>query len=177
VTGDNIALFTLRYVNQEFQKTSGLDFDFGWRFGSASDWGVGLGGTYVSEYELTSQGRVFDGVGSYNGGNFGFEMPELRANLRLDWARGDHQARAVVRHISKLEEDLPNRPLTEEKAFDTLDLLYEYALPSGRSTLTFAVLNATDEEDPIREGDLRTVTSFVYDLRGRMYRLGFNWGL
>jgi outer membrane receptor protein involved in Fe transport len=50
-------------------------------------------------------------------------------------------------------------------------------LASGRGTFTGAVLNLTDEEDPINQGDLRTTTSFVYDLRGRIFRLGFNWSL
>jgi len=177
VTGDDIELMILSYINQDFQRTSGLDFNFDWRFaGAGSEWGLGLFGTYVTEYELTSEGQVFDGVGSYNGSNFGFAMPELRANVRFDWTRGDHHARAVLRHISALEEDLPNRPFTEEKDWNTLDLLYEYTMPSGRSTFTFAMINATDEEDPVRQGDLRTVTSFVYDLRGRMYRAGFSWG-
>ena len=177
VTGDDIALFTLSYINQDFQKTAGLDFNFDWQFsGGANEWGFGINGTYVTEYELTSEGQVFDGVGSYNGANFGFAMPELRTNLRFDWMRGNHMARAVLRHIAKLDEDVAANTLTEEKSFNTLDLLYEYTLPGGRSNLTFAMLNATDEEDPIRQGDLRTVTSFVYDLRGRMYRVGFNWG-
>ena len=92
VTGDDIALFTLSYINQDFQKTSGLDFNFRWQFSAGgSDWGIGLAGTYVDTYELTSEGEVFDGVGSYNGANFGFELPELRANVRFDWMRGDHR--------------------------------------------------------------------------------------
>jgi outer membrane receptor protein involved in Fe transport len=103
-------------------------------------------------------------------------MPELTANVRLDWMRGNHHARATLHHISKLDEDLPARPLTEEKTFETLDLLYDYTLPSGNSTVTVGIINATDEDDPIRQGDLRTTESFVYDLRGRMYRIGVNWG-
>jgi outer membrane receptor protein involved in Fe transport len=99
----------------------------------------------------------------------------VRANLRFDWQTGDHHARATLRHIGPLKNDLPANAGTEEKSFDTIDLLYEYSLPTGRGTFTGAVLNATDEEDPINQGDLRTTTSFVYDLRGRMYRVGFNW--
>jgi outer membrane receptor protein involved in Fe transport len=95
--------------------------------------------------------------------------------VRVDWRRNAHHARATVHHLSALTNDLPVNAGTEETAFQTLDLLYEYALPSGRGTITGAVLNATDEEDPINHGDLRTTTSFVYDLRGRMYRIGLNW--
>jgi len=122
--------------------------------------------------------RFFEGAGNYNATNFGYPNADLMANLRLDWRRGNHFARATVRHISALENDQPElRPLTEEKDFQMLDLLYEYSLGSGRGTVSASVLNATDEVDPIRQGDLRTTTSFVHDLGGRMYRLGFNWSL
>jgi iron complex outermembrane receptor protein len=174
---DDIALLNLSYVNQDFMRTSGIDFNFDWRFGNgANAWNVGLNGTYVDEYKLTSEGEVFDGAGSYNSANFGYPNSDLIANLKLDWSRGDHHARATLRHIAALKNDqFPLNAGTEEKDFNTIDLLYEYALPSGRGSLTGAIVNATDEEDPIRQGDLRTTTSFVYDLRGRMYRLGFDW--
>jgi iron complex outermembrane receptor protein len=176
---DDIALLRLSYVNQDFMKTSGIDFNFNWTFTSgANDWNVGFNGTYVDEYELTSEGEVFDGAGSYNSANFGYPNSDLIANVRLDWRRGDHHARATVRHIAALRNDqFPLNAGTEETNFQTLDVLYEYTLPSGRGTFTGAILNATDEEDPINQGDLRTTTSFVYDLRGRIYRVGYNWSL
>jgi iron complex outermembrane receptor protein len=174
---DDIALLTLSYVNQDFMKTSGVDFNFDWHFGGgANDWNIGLNGTYVDKYTLTSEGEVFEGAGSYNSANFGYPNSDLIANLKFDWMRGDHHARATVRHIAGLKNDqLPLNPNTETRDYQVLDLLYEYTLPGGRGTFTGAVLNATDEEDPIRQGDLRTTTSFVYDLRGRMYRMGFSW--
>ena len=82
----------------------------------------------------------------------------------------------TYRHVSKVREDTPSRTRTEEKAFNTIDLLYDYTLPSGRSNVTVAVLNAGDEDPPIRHRDLRTTSSFLHDLRGRMYRVGINWG-
>jgi iron complex outermembrane receptor protein len=174
---DDIALLRLSYVNQDFMKTSGFDFNFDYRFETGTgDWNVGLNGTYVDKYTLTSEGEVFEGAGSYNARNFGYPNSDLIANLKLDWQSGDHHARATVRHIAGLTNDqLPLNAGTETKDFQMLDLLYEYTLPSGRATLTAAILNAADEEDLIRQGDLRTTTSFVYDLRGRMYRMGLNW--
>lgn len=174
---DDVSLLLLSYVNQDFMKTSGVDFNFDWSFESgANSWNIGLNGTYVDKYTLTSEDQVFEGAGSYNFTNFGYPNADLHANLKFDWQRGDHHARATVRHISALTNDLPANAGTEETAFQMLDLLYEYTVPSGRGTFTGAILNATDEEDPINQGDLRTTTSFVYDLRGRMYRVGFNWG-
>jgi outer membrane receptor protein involved in Fe transport len=178
MTGDDFDIFILGYVNQDFQETSGIDFNFDYRFSAAgSDWGIGLNGTYTDKYDLTSEGQLFNGAGNYNAGNFGFPNADLLANLKFDWMRGNHRARATLRHISALQNDDAANPLTEENSFDTLDLLYDHTLPSGRGAVTFAILNATDEEDPVRQGDLRSTTSFVYDLRGRMYRMGFTWSL
>jgi iron complex outermembrane receptor protein len=176
---DDIALLHLSYVNQDFMQTSGIDFNFNWNFeNGANNWNIGLNGTYVDKYTLTSEGQVFEGAGSYNAVNFGYPNSDLIANLKFDWQRGDHHARATIRHIAGLANDqLPLNPGTETQDFQMLDLLYEYDLPSGRGRVTGAILNATDEEDPINQGDLRTTTSFVYDLRGRMYRVGFNWSL
>lgn len=178
IRGTDISFFTLGYINQEYQKQSGIDFSFDYRFtGAGSDWGLQLNGTYVDEFELTSEGQVFDAVGKYNGTNFGFPNAQLRANLALDWLRGNHRARATLRHTSAVEEDVPANTRTEEEDYQTLDLVYEYALPSGRSRLTVGVLNATDEDPPIRDRSSYTAESYLYEMRGRMYRVGFNWAL
>jgi hypothetical protein len=66
--------------------------------------------------------------------------------------------------------------LTEETAFNTLDLLYAYTLPNGRSDVTVAIANALDEDDPLLHGAQTTSTGGLYEMRGRVYRLGLNWG-
>jgi len=60
MSGDDISLMVLSYINQDFQNTTGIDFNFDWSFGrGANAWNVGLNGTYVDTYELTSEGQVF----------------------------------------------------------------------------------------------------------------------
>ena len=130
---------------------------------------------WILEYDITSEGKLFDGVGSHNGSNQGTQMPEWRANVVLDWRQDNHYVRASVRYISELIEDNPNNVNTEETAFSTVDLLYQYTLPwgDGGSSLTLSVVNLADEEDPFKDNSLSTSTSMVYDQRGR--RVGLSW--
>ena len=177
LSGFNVLLYDLSYINQDFWKTSGVDFGVSYdSIGTdAGQLGIALNGSYVMDYEITSEDRLFDGVGSHNGQNQGIPMPELRGNLVIDWQSYNHYMRWTVRHISALEEDNPNSVNTEERAFTTLDLLYDYTFPGGNGTrtLTFSVQNLTDVEDPLKHGNLSTSTSMVYDVRGR--RIGLAW--
>ena len=78
--GLDIEFMRLSYINQDFQNTAGLDFSFNYRFTTAaSDWGIGLTGTLTDEYDLISEGIIFDGVGSHNGTNFAYPNAELAA--------------------------------------------------------------------------------------------------
>ena len=177
LSGFDVLLYNLSYINQDYWQTSGLDFGLTFNTESASgaQWGVTLNGGYILEYDITSEGQLFDGVGIHNGSNQGVPMPEVRGNVMIDWARDNHYIRGTVRYISALEEDNPNNPNTEERAFTTLDILYDYTLPGGNGsrTLTFSVQNLTDEEDPLKQGNLSTSTSMIYDVRGR--RVGLAW--
>jgi outer membrane receptor protein involved in Fe transport len=110
---------------------------------------------------------------------FGSPMPEWRTNLQLGWRHDAHMARATVRYTSKLINDAPtaNNNLTEETDFTTLDLLYGYHLPFADADINFSIINALDEEDPLRHGAQTTNTSNIYEARGRVFRIGFNWML
>src|SRR5690606_3100841 len=115
--------------------------------------------------EMDVQGRVVDGVGSYNMSTFGSPNPEWRGNVQLDWRRDAHMARATWRYVSKLVNDAPNanNNLTEETDFHPLDLTYGYTLPFADADLTFTVINVFDEEDPLRHGVQTTTTSNIYE--------------
>ena len=177
LSGFDVLLYDLSYINQDYWMTSGLDFglSFDSEDASGSQWGFALNGSYVLEYEITSEGRLFDGVGSYNSQNQGTGMPEWRGNAVVDWRRQNHYVRGTLRYISGLEEDNPNNPNTHEDAFTTMDFLYDYTLPGGNGsrTFTFSVQNLTGEEDPFRDNSLSTSTSILYDVRGR--RVGLAW--
>lgn len=179
MSGFDIELFSTTYVNQDFQETAGLDFTFSYDWeGLGSEWNVRLLGSWTHKYDMTVAAELIDGVGSYNDGTFGSPNPEWRANLVLGWSKGSHMARATMRHTSKLtlRVPTPSNMLTEEKAFNTVDLFYGYALPNGRSDVTVSMVNAFDEDDPLLHGAQTTSTGGLYEMRGRVFRLGLNWG-
>jgi len=178
MSGFDVQLFRTTYINQAFQKTNGLDFVFTYDFAAlGSEWTAKMLGSWTTKYDMDVQGKLVDGVGSYNTATFGVPNPEWRGNFMLDWRRENQMARATVRYTSKLTLDArnANNTLTEEKAFTTLDLLYGYTLAEGAGNVTLAVINALDEEDPLRHGAQTTSTSNIYESRGRVYRLGMSW--
>lgn len=175
LTATDILGATLTYVNQDYQKTAGIDFSFNWAFSSgAHDFDVTLSGTKTLTYDLTVNGVRTDAVGSYNNTNFAPPIPDYQADVRFQWSRGAHGAGATIRHTPRLYEDqVAQKGLTEEFSYTTLDLSYRYTLPGDRGmTLTLGVINATDEEDPIHRTALATSFSQLYDPRGRMYNIG-----
>ena len=179
MSGFDIVQFTTTYINQSFQETAGIDFIFTYAWeGLGSEWDLRLLGSWTDKYDMTVQGVLVDGVGSYNDGTFGSPNPEWRANLTFGWTKESHMVRATLRHLSALTLRVPtpanNR--TESKVFNTLDLLYGYTLPNGRSDVTLAIANATDEDDPLAHGAQTTSFGGLYEMRGRVYRVGFNWG-
>lgn len=167
--------FRLSYINQDFQKTEGVDFRFGWqKTAGPNQFGVSLQGTKTLTFDLGDNGTVVDAVGYYNTTNFAPPIPAWQGNVRFDWSRGGHFARMTVRHIPKLEEDDPSLVgLTEEFAYTSIDLLYRYATDNGLSA-SFGVLNATDKEDPRSSGTGNLTTAFtqIYDPRGRIFNVG-----
>lgn len=176
---NNILSFNLSYINEDRLQTDGLDFQFDWDFeAGANQFGLSFSGTQTLTYDITTPGGgTVDGIGSLNSGNNGFATPELAANIRFDWARDNHFAQATVRHTSELIQDVPTRVEdTIVKDFNTLDLIYRYAWDAFEAPMDVSVgiLNATDEEDPQIGGLLTTVNTRTYEIRGRMYRVGFS---
>ena len=57
----------------------------------------------------------------------------------------------------------------------TVDALYNYALPNGRSDVSVSVTNLLDKDDPLRHGAQTTSTGGLYEVRGRVFRVGLNW--
>ncbi len=180
LTGVNVVLFNTTYVNQAFQETSGLDYTFSYEWEAlGSMWNARLLGSWTDTYDMMVGNAIIDGVGGYNAATFGSPNPEFRTNLMVDWGKGNHRARVTWRHLSKLHltaaETTPASRLTEQKDFMTVDMLYNYALPNGRSDVSLSVTNVLDKDDPLRHGAQTTSTGGLYEVRGRVVRLGLNW--
>ncbi len=173
----DIAGFEFAYINQDFQNTDGVDFNFDYRFSAGeNDFGINLSGTKTLGYEMTTEGAVFEGVGYMNHSNLGIAMPELMARLTLDWRGGPHYLRLTSRSVGAVEEDSLTEKDTTSFDYNTYDLLYNFSLNDGAGNFNVAVINATDEETPRDGTTLGTNLSGTWDPRGRMYRIGFNWG-
>ena len=166
----------LSFINQSSLETSGVDFGVDYSFDtSAGDFGLRLKGTKTISYDVSTELGVVDGVGLLNTTNAGEPIADWRATLIGDWTRGNHYARATVRHLPKVEEDSTVNVDTSEEAFTTVDLLYSYSLAElfgGDAVFTLGIGNVTDEEPPIQDGNLPTVNTTLYDPRGRTYQLG-----
>lgn len=168
---------TLTYVNQDYQKTTGIDFRFSWDFTSGpNDFGVTLSGTKNLTYDLTVNGVTWDAIGWYNNTTFAPPIPDYQSDLRFDWRRGPHAAGMTVRHTPTVREDQPaQQGRTEEFSFTTVDLSYRYTLPQDEGmTVSVGVINLTDEEDPINRAALATSFSQLYDPRGRIFNVGLS---
>ena len=182
MTGFDIRLFQSSFVNQNSVETSGLDFtidyDFDFMGGNA---GLMLAGAYVHEYSGTNQqGQLQDvaGTDGFNVAGVGTN-PQLRANLIADYRTGNHYLRGTVRYTDGTEVTNPD-PLqgrSSEASYTQVDLVYTYTLPTaGQSSATVALLNVGDREPPLVANGLTTSNSGLYDPRGRMLRVGVNWG-
>ena len=102
-----------------------------------------------------------------------------RANAWLNWNRGQHGARLIVRHIDSYDDDKTSNNLWNDviDSWTTVDLHYSFAF-SDETTLSFNITNALDEDPPFADQDLnfdaRTHSPF-----GRQYQvvLRHNFGM
>ena len=180
LTGVLVVLFNTTYVNQAFQETSGVDYIFSYDWEAlGSEWTARLLGSWTDTYDMMVGNQIIDGVGGYNAATFGSPNPEFRTNLMVDWIRGNHRARVTWRHLSKLHltaaETTAASRFTEQKDFLTVDALYNYTLANGRSDVSVSVTNLLDKDDPLRHGAQTTSTGGLYEVRGRVFRVGLSW--
>ena len=196
LTGFDFQIFRSSWQNQDIIITNGFDLTLDWRrdFGPHR-FGARFIGSFVEEYSgidgvnddgVTPEfrgrtaGTLRNVVGTDGDGVAGVSTnPDLRANLILTYGRGNHNVRGTVRYVSGITNTDPN-PLEDafdESAYTQLDLVYDWDVPMSRpATLSFTVLNATDEEPPLNPNGLITYNSGLYDGRGRMFRIMWNQG-
>ena len=87
--------------------------------------------------------------------------------------------RGTFRYTSgtELTDTNPLEAPFDEGAYTQLDLVYNWNLPlDNPATLSFTVINATDEEPPLDPNGLITYNAGLYDGRGRMFRVMWNQG-
>jgi outer membrane receptor protein involved in Fe transport len=184
MTGFDIEIFKSTFVNRDIVVTNGFDLTLDWQneLSGGGVFGARFIGSFTQEYAGINNvtGELQDAVGTTaDGVAFLGTNPEVRANLILSYLKGNHNVRGTVRHTSGTENLSPNilEAAFDEGDYNQLDIVYSYDLPlRNPATLTFSVLNATDEEPPLDPNGLLTYNSGLYDARGRVYRLMWSQG-
>ncbi len=163
----------LSFINTGKLVTSGLDLHGVYSFPGSSLGEFALDGalSYVSQFDITNDdGSITDGAGNRNFTNPFPAIPELRANLRLSWNRGAHNAFAAVRYIDSYINDQPADPIPI-KSWTALDVRYAYSLDKffgGTALIALGANNALDEDPPsIGDGQRPGYDEEVADIRGR----------
>jgi outer membrane receptor protein involved in Fe transport len=169
--------------NAGFVETDGIDLHVSW----AIDSGAGMFTPYVDatlvlSYDIDDPTfGPLDALGVRNVGNIGASNTELRANLGLNWALGNHGANLVVRYIDDYlsnQEDCANCGALPDPAdwypidsMTTIDVQYSYRFENlfgGDTGGTFRLgsKNASGEIAPQTPGT-GGYDERVHDPRGR----------
>jgi hypothetical protein len=182
MSGNDILQFTTTYVNQGFLYTNGVDYDFKYRVKwerAGLQFPLRLYGTYTHEYLMQQGGVLYNGVGKYNDSTFGVPIPHYTANLQVGVIGGNHSLLATVRYLPPMTLQVPNPATnagTQSFSFTTLDLLYRYQMPwNSASSVTAAIMNVTNAEDPIAGGSQLTTFPNTYNFLGRVFRVGVDY--
>ncbi len=184
-----------QFFNADSADISGIDVNMSYRwdtdFGS---WRAGLQVAFVDEYEVTSNGVTFDGVGNYNSQTpVARPLPEYKANATLAWSKDNHRAFMIIKHVDELESDIPagtrgffaavarlagnggvasDLADTKIESMTTVDVQYTYSFGEtafmSEANVTLGIQNVFDEEPPV----VSVVTAYdgrLHDGRGRIW--------
>ena len=164
-------------------KTSGLDLRLqnSWDMTNGGEFAVGADATYVIEYDVDPyfvEGLAIGGgdyVGQFNRGNFTRSMPQWKANLFANYGLGDHNFRAVMRHIDSYKDERPAaaRGGVGEKidSQTTFDLFYNLQSEAfGGFDFGLSVVNVTDEDPPFAAFDVN-YDPYTHNPFGRTFKI------
>jgi len=164
---------SLSFINTGELVTDGFDLHATYSFPASSYGDFSLVGalSYVNKFEITNEdGSKTEGAGSRNFGNPFASIPELRANARLSWMLGSHNAFAAVRYIDGYSNDQPVNPIPID-SWTAFDLRYAYNLDrfyGGTGLLAIGVNNVFDEDpSSLGDGQRPGYDDVVADIRGR----------
>ena len=187
LTGFDFSIFRSSWVNEDVVETNGFDLTLDWHkeLSGGGDFGIRTIGAFTEKYAGINPltGELVDVVGT---DGFGINFPgtgsnvnpDLRANVIVTYGKGSHNVRGTFRYTSgsKLTDPNPLRQAYDQSSYTQLDLVYNWDLPFDRNpaTLSFTILNVTDEDPPLTPNGLITYASNLFDGRGRMFRLMWN---
>jgi iron complex outermembrane receptor protein len=163
-------------------KTSGLDLRLqnSWDMSNGGEFAIGADATYVIEYDVDPyfvEGLAIGGgdyVGQFNRSNFTRSMPQWKANLFANYGLGDHNFRAVMRHIDSYKDERPAaaRGGVGEKidSQTTFDLFYNWQSTPLDLDIGLSVVNVTDEDPPFAAFDVN-YDPYTHNPFGRTFKI------
>ena len=176
-----IARIRTNITNGPSIQTSGIDLRVsnGWDIGSGSELTVGADATYIIEYVVDPyfvEGVSIGGgdyVGQFNRSNFTRSMPQWKANLYANYALGEHNFRAVMRHIDAYKDergDLTGNGTSEIDSQTTFDLFYSWQSEALGLDFGLSAVNVTDEDPPFAQFDLN-YDPYTHNPFGRTFKV------
>jgi iron complex outermembrane receptor protein len=189
----NVSRIRTGQVNGVDIKTSGIDIQTNWRFEDVLGGRLSIGGnaTYVIDYKVSDQtvegivvSPAFDGVGKLNFQTSIYPVPEWKGQAYVEFGRGIFDTRLTVTYIDSYVDqrtapfaprpELAGLPtIADGKVIDefiTADLNLRLQLP-WESTLTFTVLNITDEDPSFARLEYN-YDPFTGNPLGRQFKIG-----
>lgn len=140
---------------------------------------LGVDATYILEYEVSDfdiDGVSIPGgdrVGQFNRSNFSRSMPQWKANFMANYAMGDHNFRAVMRHIDGYDDERAQGIQDKIDAQTTFDLFYNWSSEVMGMDLGLAVVNVTDEDPPFAAFDLN-YDPYTHNPFGRTFKVSLS---
>jgi outer membrane receptor protein involved in Fe transport len=179
-TPNEISRIETNVVNGPGIETSGIDI----RMQNVADMGegeftLGVDATYILEYEVSDfdiDGVSIPGgdrVGQFNRSNFSRSMPQWKANFMANYAMGDHNFRAVMRHIDGYDDERGTGIQDKIDAQTTFDLFYNWSSEVMGMDLGLAVVNVTDEDPPFAAFDLN-YDPYTHNPFGRTFKVSLS---
>lgn len=174
-----------------------LAYGFGLQDIGLGDWGrvnMVLNATYVDTYsfQLQSDSPLLEAVGNQNN-DYGAvpPMPELQANLRVSWVRGQHSFSATGRYVDEVNFDANEfsfqqffpgnewRSTDVLRAWSQMDMFYGYSdleALGGSFNFTVGARNVFDRM-PQRTGMIAGVEAVMQNPLGRVIyaRVNYNF--
>jgi outer membrane receptor protein involved in Fe transport len=181
---DQISRVNTFITNGPDIKTSGLDLRLqnSWDMANGGEFAVGADATYIIEFKVDPyfvEGVGIGGgdyVGQFNRGNFNRSMPQWKANLFANYALGDHNFRAVMRHVDSYKDEraAAARGGVGEKidSQTTFDLFYNWQSTPLDMDIGLSVVNVTDEDPPFASFDLN-YDPYTHNPFGRTFKISF----
>ena len=164
-------------------QTSGVDLRMqnSWDLSNTAEFTLGTDATYIIEYEVDPyfvEGLGIGGgdyVGQFNRSNFTRSMPQWKANVFANYALGDHNFRAVMRHIDSYKDERAaaarggvGENIDSQTTFDLFYNLQSEAL--GGFDFGLSVVNVTDEDPPFAAFDVN-YDPYTHNPFGRTFKI------